>query len=164
MSVDLCDVDVDVYLLVVDLVVPFLLVDADLDGVDVANFSWHSLLDADVDAIHDFADSILDAHSNLDVDANLIVVDFLVVDGQSTMMCIVFFHSMLSRLLSLSLLMAIFSESMLLMHWPCWWRTLCLMLSKSMLSTFLLHCLFLMLMFFFCCLFFFDARRSTMLW
>ena len=64
MSVDLCDVDVDVYLLVVDFVVPFLLVDADLDGVDVANF----------DAIHDFSDSILD------VDANLVVVDFLVVD------------------------------------------------------------------------------------
>ena len=38
MSVDLCDVDDDVYLLVVDFVVPFLLVDADLDGVDVANF------------------------------------------------------------------------------------------------------------------------------
>ena len=37
-------------------------------------------LDAFVDAIHDFADSILDAHSNLDVDANLIAVDFLVVD------------------------------------------------------------------------------------
>ena len=99
MSVDLCDVDVDVYLLVVDFVVPFLLVDADLDGVDVANF----------DAIHDFSDSILD------VDANLVVVDFLVVD----LMCIVFLHSMLSRLLSLSLLMAIFSDSMLLMHWPC---------------------------------------------
>ena len=64
MSVDLCDVDVDVYLLVVDFVVPFLLVDADLDGVDVANF----------DAIRDFSDSILD------VDANLVVVDFLVVD------------------------------------------------------------------------------------
>ena len=70
MSVDLVDVDVDVYLLVVNSVVPFLLVDADLDGVDVANF----------DAIHDFSDSILDAHSNLDVDANLFVVDFLVVD------------------------------------------------------------------------------------
>ena len=50
MSVDLFDVDVDVYLLVVDFVVPFLLVYADLDGVDVANF----------DAIHDFADSNLD--------------------------------------------------------------------------------------------------------
>ena len=62
MSVDLCDVDVDVYLLVVDFVVPFLLVDADLDGVDVANF----------DAIHDFSDSTLDVHSNLDVDANLV--------------------------------------------------------------------------------------------
>ena len=70
MSVDLFDVDVDVYLLVVDFVVPFLLVDADLDGVDVANF----------DAIHDVSDSILDAHSNLDVDANLFVVDFHVVD------------------------------------------------------------------------------------
>ena len=70
MSVDLCDVDVDVYLLVVGFVVPFLLLDADLDGVDVANF----------DAIHDFSDSTLDAHSNLDVDANLSVVDFLVVD------------------------------------------------------------------------------------
>ena len=44
MSIDLCDVDVDVYLLVVGFVVPFLLVDADLDVVDVANF----------DAIHDF--------------------------------------------------------------------------------------------------------------
>ena len=31
--------------------------------------------------LHDFSDSILDAHSNLDVDANLIVVDFLVVDA-----------------------------------------------------------------------------------
>ena len=39
MSVDLCDVDVGVYLFVVDFVVPLLLVDADLDGVDVANFS-----------------------------------------------------------------------------------------------------------------------------
>ena len=105
LSVDLFDVDVDVYLLVAESVVPFLLVDADLDGVDVANF----------DAIHDFSDSILDAHSNLDVDANLFVVDFLLL----TMMCIVFLHSMLSRLLSLSLLMAIFSDSMLLMDWPC---------------------------------------------
>ena len=70
MPVDLFDVDVDVYLLVVDFVVPFLLVDADLDVVDVANF----------DAIHDFSDSIPDAHSNLNVDASLFVVDFLVVD------------------------------------------------------------------------------------
>ena len=70
MPVDLFDVDVDVYLLVVDFVVPLLLVDADLDVVDVANF----------DAIHDFSDSILDVHSNLDVDANLFVVDFPVVD------------------------------------------------------------------------------------
>ena len=68
MSADLCDVDV-----------PFLLVDADLDGVDVANFVSQHFLDAD-DAIHDFADSIRDAHANLDVDANLIVVDFLAVD------------------------------------------------------------------------------------
>ena len=77
MSVDLCDVDVGVYLLVVDFVVPFLLVDADLDGVDVANFVSHHFLDADVDAIHDFADSILDAHFNLDVDASLMVADSL---------------------------------------------------------------------------------------
>ena len=69
MSVDLCDVDV-----------PFLLVDADLDGIDVANFVSQHFLDADVDAIHDFADFVLDAHSNLDADANLIVVDFLVLD------------------------------------------------------------------------------------
>ena len=34
MSVDLCDVDIDIYLLVVAFVVPFLLVDADLDGTD----------------------------------------------------------------------------------------------------------------------------------
>ena len=80
MSVDLCDVDVDVYLLAVDSVVPFLLVDADLDVADVANFVSQHFLDADVDAIHDFSDSIFDAHSNLDVDANLFVVDFLVVD------------------------------------------------------------------------------------
>ena len=75
MSVDLCDVDVDVYLLAVESVVPFLLVDADLDIADAANFVSQHLLDADVDAIHDFADSILD------VNANLVVVDSLVVDA-----------------------------------------------------------------------------------
>ena len=120
MSVGLCDVDV-----------PFLLLDADLDGVDIANFVSQHFLDADVDAIHDFADSNLDAHSidsNLDADANLTVVDFLVVDHDVHR----FLHSMLSRLLSLSLLMAIFFDSMLLMHWPCWWLILCLTLSRSM--------------------------------
>ena len=83
MSVNLCDVDVDVYLLAVDYVVPVLLVDADLDVGDVANFVSQHFLDADVDAIHDFSDSILDAHSNLDVDAKLIVVDFP-VESSST--------------------------------------------------------------------------------
>ena len=73
MSVGLCDVDVTFH-------IPSCLVDADLDGVDVANFVSQHFLDADVDAIRDFVDSVLDAHSNLDVDANLIVVDFLVVD------------------------------------------------------------------------------------
>ena len=54
--------------------------------MDVGNNSVfrRSVLDADVvldaDAIHGLADSLLDAHSNLVVDANLVVVDFLVVD------------------------------------------------------------------------------------
>ena len=84
-----------------------------------------------------FVDSILNAHSNLDVVAYLVVSRL--------------FHSMLLRLLPICTLTSIFCcyGLMLLMFKPCLWLIFCSMLSKSMLSTFLLQSLCLMLMFFF---------------
>ena len=71
LSDDLCDVDIGVWFLLADAVVRFSLVDADLDGVDAGNVVFRHPLD-DADVVLNYP---LDAHCNLDDDANLDVID-----------------------------------------------------------------------------------------
>ena len=108
--------------------------------------------------MHDFADSILDAHSNLDVVA-LVVVDFLVVDRD------------VHRFLSFDAVEVVVSEPFDgYLLWIDVVYVLAMLVAGSLLDAveanvvYLLVALsFLMSMFFCCRFFFFDDRHSMML-